>query len=99
MDYSTESSEGQQNVTIGARTEPHLGLLLYCMQFSGALCDQLVSESSQADATAVEMAVETVALLRRLASRVGVNPSSPFGRGWAHFTPSQVAHSLFTEAE
>lgn len=97
MDYSTESSGGQQNVTIGARTEPHLAPLIYCMQFSSDLCDHLTVKAEQADAAALEMAVEVVALLRRLALHVGVQPTSPFGRGWTSLAPSQIARSLSNE--
>ena len=77
--------------------EPHLGPLIYCMQFSSDLCDHLTAKICAADKAALEMGVEVVALLRRLALHVNVEPTSPFGRGWSSFAPPQIARALSNE--
>lgn len=97
MDYSTGSSEGQQNVTIGAESEPQLALTLDCMHFLSDQYDFILAEASRSDYAALEMAVDAVISMRRLARHLGVELQSPFGRGWVASSRSQIARSLVAE--
>lgn len=101
MDYSRESSTGQQNDIITVAPESHLALIREYMQFLSDQWDYLAEVMVRVDQAAVtkalELIVDAVITLRRLARHLGMELSDKAGQGWLECSRLDITRSLLSE--